>query len=426
MLKKDEFIVVSDEEAGAVWMPECGGLKATTPEHARAIEANMDKYFRHELSLQDEIVLEEYLRKSFQGIPKLSLEETKNLLERKSLSRLEIMVANDCNLACKYCYANAGTYGKRPQRMNSETAVEYLHKLLDGRYENVDRVTFFGGEPTLCPDTIQAVCEYFRQAVSYGQLKSLPNYGMVTNGTLIDERMAKIIHDFNIIVTVSADGPEQINDLLRVDKTGAGTFQKMKEGIRQIKCAGGEVRLIEATYTAKHQELGYSRAAVKEFLQQHFNIKNVLVADCEATEWNTGLACSDSSEEFYNNSRDKRKILAQLQHKCFSDIACGNGFTSMALMPNGEIYPCHFFTEYPEYRIAEYRENAFDFSGYPDVLNKLQNAYHTKNESCRECGARFTCPTCAANMIIKKNSICKIIRENQKSIVLECVKTHFK
>ena len=39
MLKKDEFIVVSDEEAGAVWMPECGGLKATTPEHARAIES---------------------------------------------------------------------------------------------------------------------------------------------------------------------------------------------------------------------------------------------------------------------------------------------------------------------------------------------------------------------------------------------------
>ena len=81
--------------------------------------------------------------------------------------------------------------------------------------------------------------------------------------------------------------------------------------------------------------------------------------------------------------------------------------------------PCHFFTEYPEYRIAEYRENAFDFSGYPDVLNKLQNAYHTKNESCRECGARFTCTTCAANMIIKKNiDISKLdnISENLKQL----------
>ena len=299
--------------------------------------------------------------------------------------------------------------------MNSETAVEYLHKLLDGRYENVDRVTFFGGEPTLCPDTIQAVCEYFRQAVSYGQLKSLPNYGMVTNGTLIDERMAKIIHDFNIIVTVSADGPEQINDLLRVDKTGAGTFQKMKSLISAV--------IIEFFAAVRAGQSGIPFCCLAVCYKNIFYVKMLL-------------------EKFFDGSSGIAKFLMFSCIGCFNKTDFSSGAFNLAdtlfhllkcscpcliySMPNGEIYPCHFFTEYPEYRIAEYRENAFDFSGYPDVLNKLQNAYHTKNESCRECGARFTCPTCAANMIIKKNSICKIIRENQKSIVLECVKTHFK
>ena len=36
---------------------------------------------------------------------------------------------------------------------------------------------------------------------------------MVSNGTLIDEKMANLIHMYDIKVTISIDGPEEIHDL---------------------------------------------------------------------------------------------------------------------------------------------------------------------------------------------------------------------
>ena len=47
---------------------------------------------------------------------------------------------------------------------------------------------------------------------------------MVSNGTLIDEKMANLIHMYDIKVTISIDGPEEIHDLNRVDAAGEGVF----------------------------------------------------------------------------------------------------------------------------------------------------------------------------------------------------------
>lgn len=426
MMKENEFIVAYDEETGAVWAPEHGELKTTTPEHAKAVEECLQKAVCHELSSQEEHLFEEYMRKSFQDAPKLQVKECPNLLERKTLIRLELMVANDCNLACKYCYANAGTYGKRVQRMSPEQAAEYLHQFIDGRYENVSTVMFFGGEPTLCPDTIEAVCAYFVQAVSDGRLKAVPVYTMVSNATLIDEKMASIIHKYNIHVTVSVDGPKEINDAMRVDKKGQGTFERIEKGIRQIEKTGSRIRLLEATYTVKSKKAGYSRKEIKEYLQQHFSAEDVIVADCEANTKDSSLICTDKEEEFCDSRYDKKIILNRLKCKKFLDLACESGYGSAAMMPNGELYPCHFFVEYPEYCIAAYGKGSFDFSNYGQVLQKLENTHYMKNVSCSDCWAKFTCTRCAADMLLFKSSSCEAIRKKQKETILKCAKEYQK
>ena len=50
---------------------------------------------------------------------------------------------------------------------------------------------------------------------------------MVSNGTLIDEKMANLIHMYDIKVTISIDGPEEIHDLNRVDAAGKGSFSRV-------------------------------------------------------------------------------------------------------------------------------------------------------------------------------------------------------
>src|ERR1035441_3901732 len=71
---------------------------------------------------------------------------------------LTLNVSNACNLACVYCYANGGDYGRQEKtRMERGLAL----KSIDTMYRNfaaIDSIMFFGGEPTLAMDIIEAVC----------------------------------------------------------------------------------------------------------------------------------------------------------------------------------------------------------------------------------------------------------------------------
>lgn len=136
-------------------------MKVTTVEHAKNIETALNDYVNNHLDTDSKELLESYLRNSFSKYPDLVEKEYKSLLERKSLRRLEVMVANDCNLNCKYCYAVAGSYKQKAQRMSPDAAKKFLENFILGRYEEIEIVQFFGGEPTLCPDTIEAICDFF-------------------------------------------------------------------------------------------------------------------------------------------------------------------------------------------------------------------------------------------------------------------------
>ena len=232
-IRPDEYMVIYDEELGAVYGARKGIVKPTAPGHAQAIENCLQQYFEGKMSEQDRQDFEAYMKRSFGDAPDLLIEPCPNLFERDELNRLQILVATDCNLRCKYCYAHGGNYGMKSERLSPSIACTYLTKLLVGKYRRVKKVSFFGGEPTLCPDTIQAVCEFFEESTENGIFDEMPHFLMVSNGTLIDEKMANLIHMYDIKVTISIDGPEEIHDLNRVDAAGKGSFSRVIRGIER-------------------------------------------------------------------------------------------------------------------------------------------------------------------------------------------------
>ena len=58
---------------------------------------------------------------------------------------------------------------------------------------------------------------------------------MQTNGTLIDESIAKVFKENNIFVAVSIDGPKVVNDLHRVTHNGKSTYEDTMNGIQIMK-----------------------------------------------------------------------------------------------------------------------------------------------------------------------------------------------
>ena len=77
----------------------------------------------------------------------------------KSLSSITLMLAQECNLRCIYCYGNSGVYGNRGV-MNLDTAIKAVDFLIDVSKEDKLYVIFFGGEPLLKFDIIKKVVSY--------------------------------------------------------------------------------------------------------------------------------------------------------------------------------------------------------------------------------------------------------------------------
>ena len=140
-------------------------------------------------------------------------------------------------------------------------------------------------------------------------------------------------------------------------------------------------------------------------------------------DWNPHV--DDIGKVPFPNIESTAKRLAA---KEISDIGCDVAYGSMALLPNGEIYPCHFFINHPEFKIAEYINDEFDFTHYNDVKSKFDDIRKSQYERCKDCWAKAVCSSCPAQFLLQKEyetdiaATCQITRTQQAHLILECAK----
>ena len=73
-------------------------------------------------------------------------------------------IAHDCNLKCRYCFAEEGEYHGHRSLMSSEVgkaAIDFIIKS-SGKRRNLE-VDFFGGEPLMNFDVVKDIVEYARE-----------------------------------------------------------------------------------------------------------------------------------------------------------------------------------------------------------------------------------------------------------------------
>lgn len=130
-----------------------------------------------------------------------------------------------CNLACRYCYYSdkgrvvGGGEGVRP--MSESTLELYIKRYIEAQPAGAPVLfTWHGGEPTL------RGLDFYKRAVelqrTYGAGREIQNC-LQTNGTLIDDKWARWLHDENWLVGLSIDGPSRLHDHYRVDHQGRPT-----------------------------------------------------------------------------------------------------------------------------------------------------------------------------------------------------------
>lgn len=319
-------------------------------------------------------------------------EEKKN---KDNIVNIELMTANTCNLSCKYCYANGGTYGKNRSIMQENTVIDILN-YVSKISNNIKIVNFFGGEPFLGYKAIIKTCEWFEK--NYDEL---PIFKVVTNFTYLPDELLDAIIKYKIIITVSLDGPKEINDKQRVfSYQHLSVYDAVTQNLCRLEKRNYKIQAIECTYTEQHKIMGYSKNDLEKYLKTNFNVNQIMICD-EMIRDNSKCIDCGQLEKSVNSNIEELKTNEILINRCLNkeysgDGLCAAGRFSISIDPEGNIYPCHLFRLNDSFKmgnIYDKEKNIFNSLSYKKLKNQR------KVLGCDECSARNICSQCFEKMI---------------------------
>ena len=148
-------------------------------------------------------------------------------------------IAHDCNLACRYCFAEEGEYHGRRALMSLEVGKKALDFLIanSGSRRNLE-VDFFGGEPLMNWQVVKDLVAYGREQEKIHNKNF--RFTLTTNGVLLDDEVMEFCNKEMGNVVLSIDGRKEVHDFMRPFRKGAGSydlivpkFQKFAESRNQ-------------------------------------------------------------------------------------------------------------------------------------------------------------------------------------------------
>ena len=117
---------------------------------------------------------------------------------------LMLLLTDSCNLNCAYCYRGEKS---NFQDMPFEIAEKVL--ILANASTDYFHVQLTGGEPLLCPELIEKIAKFIYK-------NNFPaTIGIQTNGILLDRTVVNLFKKYKIQVSISIDGPPEIQETLR-------------------------------------------------------------------------------------------------------------------------------------------------------------------------------------------------------------------
>ena len=170
--------------------------------------------------------------------------------KRKTVVKaLCLHIAHDCNLACRYCFAEEGEYHGRRALMSYEVGKKALDFLIanSGNREHLE-VDFFGGEPLMNWDVVKRLVEYGRSREEECHKKF--RFTLTTNGVLLNDEIMDFCNREMSNVVMSLDGRKEINDKMRPFRKGAGSYDLIVPKFQKFaKSRGQKDYYVRGTFT---------------------------------------------------------------------------------------------------------------------------------------------------------------------------------
>ena len=188
-------------------------------------------------------------------------------------------VAHDCNLACKYCFADEGTYCGGPRELMSfETGKNAFDFLIanSGNRRNLE-VDFFGGEPLMNWEVVKKLVAYGRQEEKLYDKKF--RFTLTTNGVLLNDEIQDFLNREMSNVVLSIDGRKKIHNQMRPFRGGQDSYDRIVPKFQRLAESRGQERYYaRGTFTRNNldfsqdvlhiADLGFKQISVEPVVAQ--------------------------------------------------------------------------------------------------------------------------------------------------------------
>ena len=317
-------------------------------------------------------------------------------------------IAHDCNLACKYCFAEEGEYHGKRELMSFEVGKKALDFLVanSGKRRNLE-VDFFGGEPLLNFQVVKDLVAYGRSLEE--KYDKNFRFTLTTNGVLLDDDIMEFANKEMGNVVLSIDGRPEIHNMMRPFPKGAESydlivpkFQKFADSRNQDKY------YVRGTFTRNNldfskdvlhlADLGFKQISVEPVVAQETDDYALREEDLpQLFEEYESLAQEMVRRHGTDEDFNFFHFMIDLEGgPCVAKrlSGCGSGTEYLAVTPTGDLYPCHQFVGNPDFLMGNVDDGV--------VNTNLRDSFKSCNvyakDKCRECFARFYCSGgCAAN-----------------------------
>ncbi len=317
-------------------------------------------------------------------------------------------IAHDCNLACRYCFAEEGEYHGRRAIMSYEVGKKALDFLVanSGNRTNLE-VDFFGGEPLMNWEVVKQLVAYGRSLEEEHHKKF--RFTITTNGVLLNDEILEFVNKEMENMVLSIDGRKEVHDRMRPHRGGQGSYDEIVPKFKKAAESRGQMNYyVRGTYTH------YNTDFAKDVLH---------LADLGFKQISVEPVVAPETEDYAIREEDLPQLLAQYDELAEEMIkrrkegngfnffhfmidleggpcvakrlsGCGSGTEYLAVTPWGDLYPCHQFVGNEDFLMGNVDEGVLR----TDIRDEFKQCNVYAKEKCKDCFAKFYCSGgCAAN-----------------------------
>lgn len=189
---------------------------------------------------------------------------------KTKLNQITFEVTQNCNLRCDYCIYQDDNPKFRNFAHNGNMSFDVIKTVIDYAKDKMNDefyITFYGGEPLLNFRLIKQCVEYVRECNFNNRIM----YSMTTNLTLMTKEIAEYLASVpNFTIVCSIDGDREIHDEHRKMISGEGSFQKVLEGLKNLREA----------FKEKEENIIFNMVLTPPYTREKFNKIQSFIQDC--------------------------------------------------------------------------------------------------------------------------------------------------